>query len=158
MRGMLSLMRFSLKWALAAMAYVALAATAYAKESTFGIDVLWTITILAFCYSLIALGVMQGESKARARGFAVLCGAYFACVYFAPHKLPSAHLMRVAGYSVTNEGRVLERATVAGIGSGVRTARGIGPVLPVANAIGTMVAGLVGCGLGALAYRRGRAD
>jgi hypothetical protein len=143
-------MRFSIKWLLAAMAYVALVAAAAKAEYGVLADAPWAVLLLCFCYSLILVGVTFGERHARAVGFTVACAAHFAVVYAAIDHTLAAHALRLAGYSVTSAGRVIE---VAGPNS-IRTAQGVRPILNSSNAVATLAAGLIGSYVGALVFRR----
>jgi hypothetical protein len=123
-------MRFSTKRLLAAAAYVALASAAVSSDDDVPAQMLWAVSVVAFAYSVLAALFGDGERRAKAAGFAVGWAAYY-WLYLAPGYLPSRQ-------------------------------RGINQVgvwfveFVAINAIGTMVAGLIGCGLGVLAFRRGR--
>ena len=63
-------MRLSLKWALAATAYVALAAAAIWQRSDLYAHTLWAIVIVTLCYAIALTVIARGESRAMACGFA----------------------------------------------------------------------------------------
>ncbi len=148
-------MRFSLKLALAAMAYVALAAAAISQRSTIGRDALWAVTVLAFAYAAVVSFIATGKRQALALGFLVLTAIYVVGLYLQPRVLSSRRVFEAAGYRISDDGDV---HAVVFIAPGLQQDKYPGnftPAIQSANAICTMAAGLIGCGLGALAYRRG---
>jgi hypothetical protein len=159
-------MRFSIKWPLAVMAYVALAATAATIVGQNGLilaDIVWLITILAVCYALIVACGATGKRRQMALGVAVVSAAYVVCLNLAPDRVPTSWMLNAAGYDVTSNGDILQRTIFMGIRprqsvSYPTAAPNRRALLTTVNATGTMAAGLIGLGLGALAYSRGQRD
>jgi hypothetical protein len=73
-------MRFSLKWALAAMAYIALAAAALASPHWAYADLLWGTAVIIFGYATLLALFSRGKPRARATGFAVFAACYLCAV------------------------------------------------------------------------------
>ena len=136
-------MQFSIRWALAATAYVALASASL----TYGLpvlrDMLWAVTLIALVYSIVATYYGRCERQARALGFLVaflICLTYNA---FGGWHTPATRLVAGVEWS---QGIRPGTNPVDGITSEQR--------LRAANAISPVVAGLVGLVLGVVAYRR----
>lgn len=160
-------MRFSLKWALAAMAYVALAATAFSSPAHPLNLLLWGAALTAFAYSILLIVVVRGRVQLLALGFVVTSGMLLSCYCLAPSRRPSLWFFppqrHVPGpkLEIPDYEAELQRFNIGNappssiivpfVADYHRALRG-----DAANAIGIMAAGLIGCGLGALAYRRGR--
>ena len=123
-------MQFSIRLALLAIAYVALASAAFASSSAILPQIMWGVSIVALCYGVLAAFVGNGEKRAMAAGFAISWAAYY-WLYLAPGHLParSIGIDQIGIWST-------QYVTI--------------------NAIATVAAGLIGCGLGVLAYRRSR--
>jgi hypothetical protein len=64
--------RFSLKWILAAMVYVAIAAAALGTGKWHFADVLWILTLLAVGYAILVAAFATGRRRVLSAGFAVL--------------------------------------------------------------------------------------
>ena len=146
-------MRFSLKYILAATAYVALAAAAFTQPTWVYADLLWVVTFLAFVYALLSAYFTRGKRRATWLGFVVAAGCYVACVQFAPNGAPTGRFIKAilprpsAPISPADRGAIVSDPsfTVAYIDDSRRRA---------AHSIATMLCGLVGCWLGSLAYTR----
>jgi hypothetical protein len=151
-------MRFSLKWALAAMAYVALAAAAISAKSPLLADLLWAMTILALCYAMILAWIVRRERRAMAAGFVVALAANLICLYLAPSHALSSHALSAFGYTVNESGQFLEPAPSVNNVPTLGMYEKSKPIKYAADAMCTMAAGLFGCGLGALAFRRGERE
>jgi len=89
-------MRFSLKWALAAMAYVALAAAALSQRSPVWAGLLWTATIFAFCYALLVCFAWD-DRRAAALGFVVVSIVYYVHQQMAPTQALPRQILVAAG-------------------------------------------------------------
>ena len=160
MNVILPAMRFSLGILFAAMAYVALVVgTIVAKDSTL-VSLTWTATAIAFCYAAVTLCFARGKRQAVALGFVLLSSSYFAVLCFYPLRTPAAQLFSTFGYGVSNRGTLYALDTPPKVQipslnflEPDRSYAGSRAVLGAANAAGTMLASLVGCGIGALAYR-----
>jgi hypothetical protein len=152
-------MQYSLRWLLVAMAYVALVAGAIVSRNYFMSDAVWAVTFAVICYSIVTAVMAQGRRRAMALGFAILAAGNVACLYTAQSRLPANRLFRQLDYLVSDDSLYVRVAAETGIFSERsatmrRTRIGNGEVIVrTTNAAGTMLAGLVGCLIGALAYR-----
>jgi hypothetical protein len=122
-------MRFSLRWLFAATAYIALVAAAFGTGKAWLVDVVWSVAI----------------------GFVVFTTAYLIGWQFSPNQVPVTLGFRAAGYVIGSNGDVYERDP-ANPGA-YRTAVNAASAVGIANAVGTLAAGLIGCLVGRLAYR-----
>jgi hypothetical protein len=153
-------MRFSLGLFFAAMAYVSLVTGTIVSANSALNSVTWTATAIAFCYAAVTLCFARGKRQAVALGFVLLSSAYFAVLCFFPYRTPAAQLFTTLGYGVVPDGNlyaldtppIIEIVSLSNVQAD-RTLPGSRWVLSVTNAAGTMLAGLIGCGIGALAYR-----
>jgi hypothetical protein len=153
-------MRFSLRWLLFATAFVALVAGAIVSRSTFMADIVWLLTFTTFCYAVVTACFGKGTRRAMALGFALFAAGHFGSLFALESRIPTSRLFRLAGYRVSDEmlysPEFVETRTIDGkstphsrrqrIESGTAVVR-------TANAVVTLAAGLIGCGIGALAYR-----
>jgi hypothetical protein len=177
-------MRFSLKWALAATAYVALAAASFARPSDWFTVTLWALAFLAFCYATLAAIVDEGNQRATAAGFALgwcLCVAF---TYAAPYRAPWNLLLANPNQLTVNSPAPIQRLRarideaysvqsdpdpfapagqrLSQLGRSNPSARYVERVeeynlalcVQSANAIAAMAAGLIGALLGTLAFRQ----
>lgn len=183
-------LRFSIKWALAAMAYAALAAAALTQSGWAYTDVLWLVTFFAIAYAVLAAIYRRGARQASAIGFVVVSIGLACSLFFAPENLPTERVLTALG--VIKEQIIFASPPAPQMASGgyflapaVPNAYATGAALPTlslrgtvtptlgtttqppddalrkvraANALATMVAGLIGCVLGALAYRQARSS
>jgi hypothetical protein len=150
-------MRLSLKWLLAATAYVALVAGAIGSGSGVFSDAVWAVSFLVLAYAAVTACNPQSERQAAAIGFSIVATAHVVGLWFLADRLPAAHFFSLIGYSVSGDGDVYVRVfqPIENEPSQV-TYRRVPidrAVVRTANAIATMIAGLVGCAIGALAYR-----
>ena len=93
-------------------------------------------------------------------GFVLFAAGHFACMFVAESRVPASQLFRLAGYQVQEgylyeldvdtDGRSTLRLRRLGVSNGITIVR-------AANAAGAMLAGLIGCVVGALAYRHSTA-
>ena len=184
-------MRFSLKWGLFGMAYVALAAAAFSQGHWVYADLLWCVTFLAICYALLIAATAPGATRVVAAGFAIFALAFALCAQFAGETTPTRRLLLVAGVDewtsyppMTASGSSPWSLQVATAGQAYsypmpasptspQVAVGtiaVQPALPftisppiempftsklrAANAVGSMLLGLIGACLATVAYRR----
>jgi hypothetical protein len=155
--AILGRMRFSLKWLLGATAYVALVAGAIGSGKGVFADGVWAVSFLALTYAAVTACSPRSERQAAAMGFTIVATAHVVGLSFVADRLPASHLFTVLGYSVAPDGE-LYVAVFQPIASQPNqvTFRHVqvgGIVVRTANAVGSMIAGLVGCVIGALAYR-----
>ena len=101
-------MRFSIRWLLAATAYVALATAAIATGNVLLTDVVWAVTLLAVCFAIVVVCVARRQRQAMALGFVVLATAHLAGLYLMPNRVPAMRLISVAGYIVNDTGTIYE--------------------------------------------------
>ena len=90
---MLAVMRYSMKWILAAMVYVAIAAAAFSQESWVYADLLWLVTFVAFGYAFLRGCTGIGAQRWRATGFVFLSLCYVVCLHFSPESVPTGRLL-----------------------------------------------------------------
>jgi hypothetical protein len=141
-------MRFSLKWLLAAMAYVALAAIAVREGEYFALAIS-AINFIAIVSAMIWSVLSRGKPRALAIGFAIASVSYLACQEFNQERVLSFEIaqdlfppepsMRVD--RLTSTPRDLSRARARA----------------AFDSLGTMLTGLIGAALGALAARHASA-
>src|SRR5690349_5727931 len=93
-------MRFSLRWLLVIMAYVALLAATVGTQSRFLVDLVWIVTLVAFCYMVVAACVERGKRQAMAIGFVVLAATHVICLYLVPIETPAVRFYQALGYTV----------------------------------------------------------
>jgi hypothetical protein len=154
-------MRYSLSWLLASTAYVAFVVAGISSQSSVIADVVWLLTFAAFCYAVITAFVATDRRRAMALGFALFAAGHFACLFAAESRIPTSRLFKLVGYRVSDgmlyspefvvnftnaDGQSIPRSRRQRIANGIVIVR-------TANAAGTMLAGLIGCSIGALAYR-----
>jgi hypothetical protein len=157
-------MRFSLQLLLAAMAYASLVVATFVSGSSVLSGLAWIVAAIACCYAAVTLCYARGKRQAVALGFVLLSAAHFAVVCYFPARTPASLFFSGIGYVAVEQGYLYTRSdppivqlfSPAKIGSDRMIINGQA-VLSAANATGTILAGLVGCGIGALAYRRSTA-
>lgn len=93
-------MRFSMKWALAGMAYVATAAAAFSRQTWVFADLLWAASLLALVFAALVAALSRERRQAAALGFVAASGCYLACVHFAEDVVPTSRLLAAAGIEV----------------------------------------------------------
>lgn len=161
-------MRFSLKWLLTLMAYVALAAVAFnrALDDWIYSDLLAAITFCALTYAVVLAFFSRGSHRGAAIGFAVASLFYIACLRFLPNETPTARLVdyfyptwierspSAAGNGPTLSRVKRKRPPSSGSRSFIRGTTEDQVVDRAANSVTTMLAGLIGSALGALAARQ----
>jgi hypothetical protein len=178
--------RFSIRWALAAVAYVALAAAALTQEGWAYAWLLWLASFAAFVYAVLLACYARGRRQARSLGFAVGSLSLAACLYLTPANVATEQLLRSLGiirdqilfapttptpvlppqaasapvynsYSITPGATgtlsVITRSAPPAV---VMTPMGeIEPKVRGANAVATVLSGMLGLLLGSLAFTKG---
>jgi hypothetical protein len=167
---------FSLTYVLLAIGFIALGCAAFTQESELCAELLWVLTVFAACYALLAVCYLRGMRQAAALGFLVLWLAYLACVIYVPHRTPARRVLTLAGYGEASPPDKMEdyRMLINGLNADYRRnepankatydalylkyemALGNRPEIRAANAIGSMVAGIIGSVLGTFVYSRSR--
>jgi hypothetical protein len=151
-------MQFSIKWLLAAFVYVALAAAALATSRQLIADLVWAVTGLAFGYAVVVSIIACGKRQAVALGFVVTSALYVFALMMAPGSASSHRAFVAVGYVLGSDGTLYEYDVAAPAGGGLRTLGDFTPAIRASNAVATMAAGLIGCCLGAMAFRHGCSD
>lgn len=95
------MVRFSLKWILAAMVYAAIAAAAFSQESWVYADLLCAASLLALGYAVLLTIYARGQRQAAAAGFAVLMVLLAACILLAPQSVPTLRIVLATGVGQT---------------------------------------------------------
>jgi hypothetical protein len=85
--------RFSMKWLLAGMVYVALTAAALTQPGWAWADALWVVSFLAICYAGLLAIYAAGARRARAVGFLTGSLALVAAMHFAPQSVPVGRIV-----------------------------------------------------------------
>jgi hypothetical protein len=145
-------MRFSIRWMLALVAYVALVTTAIATGSYLLADVVWGLTLVAVCYAMVVAWVDRGRRQAMAVGFVIMAALHVAGLYVVPNRVPAARAFVATGYYLSDSDGEVYVYEMTRPGT-YQIAPGGQSTLRVANAIVTLVAGVVGCFVGRAAYR-----
>jgi hypothetical protein len=145
------------------MAYVALVAGAVVSRSALLADAVWLVSLLATFFAVITAAVSSGMRRTTAVGFAVLSAAHVTGLYLIPERLPSNRVVSALGYHVQNASNsgniyVISERSPDPLRPGQKTQHrtyisGSGAIISTANAVVTMLAGLFGYGLAAVAYR-----
>jgi hypothetical protein len=95
-------MRFSLKWILAAVVYVAVAAAAFSQASWVYADILWAVSLLAIVWATLMMFLTRGRARAAAAGFLLASGAFLLCVaaglLLGGNVVPTSRILVAAGY------------------------------------------------------------
>jgi hypothetical protein len=136
--------RFSLKWILAGMVYVAMAAAAYSRHETFFLIVLWLLTLAVVVHAIRAAVIARGRQRMLAASFAIAATVYLGCLAFVDeNEMPMTRLLTAAaGFRQSpppNDAWPL--------------ALYMRDLLSIANAVGTLAFGLMGSLVGLMAYR-----
>jgi len=156
-------MRFSTRWLLIVTAYVALLAGTVGTQSPFLVDAVWAVTILAFCYAVVVAFIDRGKRQAMAIGFVALAATHVICLYLVPIETPAARFYQALGYTVDPSINLIYEPPDSTLGAtSSRGTRGNSryqivkrlPDLRTSSGVVTLVAGFVGCWIGALAYKQ----
>src|SRR5262245_24174438 len=96
-------MRFSLKWILVGVAYVAVAAAAFSQTTWVYADVLWAASLLAVVYAALIAAFARGRRQAAAVGFVVASACFLLCVWLTNgNGVPTTRLLVAAGVGQSN--------------------------------------------------------
>jgi hypothetical protein len=147
-------MRFSLKWMLAAMVYVALAASAVGLHSRALADVVWMLNIAALLFTLMVMIGGASERRSRATGFAIFMGSYIFASCLVYNRLPATRVFQANGYEISASGSAYAWTEPLRPGGEV-TRLDATASLYVAHATSALACGFFGAYLGPLAFRRG---
>jgi hypothetical protein len=90
-------MRFSLKWILAGMVYVAIAAAAFSQRTWAYGDILWAVTFLAIVYGGTLAIFARGRRQVAAGAFLIASLGFVLCVAFGGETVPTTRLLAVTG-------------------------------------------------------------
>ena len=90
-------MRFSMKWILGGMAYVAVAAAAFSRQTWVFADLLWTASLLAVVFAALMALFARGRRQVAAAGFVVASGCFLLCIMFDHNAEPTNRLLAAAG-------------------------------------------------------------
>jgi hypothetical protein len=147
-------MRFSLKWPLAGMAYVALATAAIARSNDLLASGVWWLTLSAIGYAMLC-ALNKESNRGAAVGFLLFAISNFAACYIAPQRAIGSIGLQLVGFDYRKfadesgffskdpvQKNTIHRAEIATVGT--------------ANALGTMAAGLAGAVVGVAAFRNGQ--
>jgi hypothetical protein len=156
-------MRFSIRWMLLGMAYVALVATAVSTHIAFLEDSVWIVTWLVLAYAAVVAVIDIGKRRAMAVGFVTLAAIHVACLNLAPRNAPVRWVREVTEYVVeTISGKnryqpggryATPSTTPTVITSFTRpSARSSNP--DPMNGVVTLAAGLIGCWIGLIAWKQ----
>src|ERR671918_95405 len=99
-------MRFSLRWLLAATAYVALFSAAIATRNELLADLLWAVSMLAWIYAGVVACIARQQRQAIAIGFVLAATMYAIGLYLIPGRVSLAWVFSFAGYTVVEGGEV----------------------------------------------------
>lgn len=106
--------RFSIRWLLLAVAYVALVTAACVGRTTAWSAALWLVTALSAAYALLTVVYHRGQTQAMALGFLLLMGAYLASMHWAPEMLPTPHIAESLGIiDYANDAELAELPEIA---------------------------------------------
>jgi hypothetical protein len=86
-----------MKWALAAMAYVAVAAAAFSRQTWVFADLLWAASLLAVVFAALVAGFDRGRRQIAAAGFVVASGCFLLCMALDQNAVPTNRLLAAAG-------------------------------------------------------------
>jgi len=142
-----------MKWLLAGMVYVAVAAAAFTQAERGWGDALWVISHLAICYAAGLAIYGAGERRARALGFLMGALALVITLEVSPDRVPVGRIVGALSPPPPKAFRVRDSGTVT-----IYQPKRASPELEVvrvraANAVAVMLAGAAGSLVTALAYR-----
>jgi hypothetical protein len=148
-------MRFSIRLLLAVMAYVALVCAAVVTQKRFLEDLIWAVPLMIGCYAIVVACIDRGKRQAMAIGYVAIVAAHTAIMYLAPYRVPAIRVYEAAGYeTASDENIVYERIEDPVTKSPkLRMASARIPTIRTSNGVFTLIAGLVGCWIGALALK-----
>ena len=96
-------MRFSLKWILAGVAYVAIAAAAFSQTTWVYADILWAASLLAVVYAALVAAFLRGRRQIAAAGFVVGSFCFLLCLTLGGDSVPTTRLLVAAGVGQSNQ-------------------------------------------------------
>jgi hypothetical protein len=136
-------LRYSLKWILAGMVYVANAAAAYSRHEPFFLIALWLLTLAAVVHAIRAAVIAHGRQRVLAASFAIAAVVYLACLAFVDeNRMPMTRLLTAAAdFQQSPYPKDAWPLTLS-----MRE-------LSIANAVATLSFGLMGSLAGSLAFR-----
>jgi hypothetical protein len=138
---------------LVVMAYVALVAAAYATWNDLLRELLWAVVLIAICYATVIACVGRGRRQALAAGFVAMSIIQVCCVTYAGRS-PLDWVYNAAGY-YESSGVLISGTDAQGHAIWADT---FFANVRVTNAVATLVAGLFGCFVGALAWRNCKSE
>ncbi len=153
-------MRFSLKWLLAGMVYVAIAAAAFsfAEKTWIYCDVLWGLTLLILVYSGVVVLCASGRRRATAAGFLFACILYLGILAVTEGKTTGGMILNAVGVRAELNAapvlmgsyyyRPIPAPPVRGMSQG-----NFNRLVRAANAVATLAFGLMGSLAGLMAFR-----
>jgi hypothetical protein len=148
--------RFSLKWILAGMVYVAIAAAAFGTGKWYFGDALWALTLLVVVYAILGVVISRGR-RLGALGFVVGAAVFGLCLTYGSDSVPTVRLLVAAGIEPTLPPVELpySRPIMPGVAVAPAPIRVIDfpAYLRAANAVATMAFGLMGSLVGLMAFR-----
>jgi hypothetical protein len=96
-------MRFSLKWILAGVAYVAIAAAAFSQTTWVYADILWAASLLAVVYAALLAAFVRGRRQLAAAGFVFASFCFLMCLTLGGDSVPTTRLLVAAGVGAANQ-------------------------------------------------------
>lgn len=155
-------MRFSIKWTLAGMVYVAVAAAAFSNRAWYYADGLWLASLIAYSLSLVMAIFARGRRQLAAAGFVAFGGVFLLCQEFAPTAVPTDRLLYACGLvsEVTVVPRSLQYRTPPSTSywpmapAAPFPRRDETPIYRAADALAVTAFGLLGAVLAPVALRR----
>jgi hypothetical protein len=123
-------MRFSLKWILAGVAYVAIAAAAFSQTTWVYADILWAASLLAVVYAALISVFLRGRRQLAAAGFVVASFCFLLCLTLGGDSVPTRRLLVAAGVGQSGQTVAASAAPASGtwalVASGTTPPRWIG--------------------------------
>lgn len=90
-------MRFSIRWILGGMAYVAVAAAAFSRQTWVFADALWAMSLLAVVFAALLAVFARGRRQIAAAGFVVASACYLLCLKDGNQAVPTDRLLAAVG-------------------------------------------------------------
>ena len=156
--------RFSMKWLLAGMVYVALAAAAFSQTHWAWADGLWVASFIALCYAAALAFNACGNRQARAVGFLVGGVSLLIAIQCSPDSVPLGRIVDAfwpdwtityaAPTPLTSSNPFPTYSVNSRMAYPTPEMGDFIVKRRAANAVGIMVAGLIGAILSAVAYRQ----
>jgi hypothetical protein len=150
---------------MAVMAYVALVAAAIGSGNWLLADTVWAVTLFTLCYAIVVACFGRERQRSVALGFVVLVVGFVVCGYMSPGRLSTKRVLKALGYSVSIDGSLYARGTPQTVVTTETSERLFIPSVPggkaiidTVQAVGVMLAGLVGACIGAIAYNHSKRE